>query len=273
MRTRTVDGAGGVTLRVQEAGSGPPILLVHGISQSRLCWRKQFESDLTDDFRLVAMDLRGHGESEKPHDAYTDSTVWARDVQAVITELDLDDVVLVGWSYGGLVVLDYIEEFGTERLAGLHLVCAVSAIGTESAGAVTGSEYADLVSGFVVSDAEESVETMRQFVDLCVYGELSPEDRYFMLGYNVVVPPRVRDNLRSRTLDHNPELAALDVPALLTHGTEDAVVLPQGSRNHADRIDDAELSTYPETGHSPFWEQPDRFNRELRAFAERVSND
>ncbi|SDN23911.1 Pimeloyl-ACP methyl ester carboxylesterase [Halogranum gelatinilyticum] len=267
MRTHTVRGGNDVALHVREAGRGRPILFVHGFSQSLLSWRHQFESSLTDEFRLVAFDSRGHGESDKPRDAYDDSELWAQDVRAVITELGLDDVILVGWSYGGLVVLDYVDSFGTDRLTGVTLVGAISTIGTDTATERLGPEYLELVSGFVSTDVEESTATMRQFVDLCVFDDLDPDDHYFMLGYNVVVPPHVRDSLRDRTVSHDAELEALDVPVLLTHGTEDAVVLPEASEAYADRVADAELSWYPETGHTPFWEQPARFNRELRAFA------
>ncbi|WP_137290492.1 alpha/beta fold hydrolase [Natronorubrum halophilum] len=259
--------SGDLALRVEEVGSGRPVLLVHGYSQSRLCWRKQFESPLTEDLRLIAMDNRGHGDSDKPRDAYEESELWAEDIRSVITALDLEDCILVGWSYGGLVVLDYVETFGTDGIAGINLVGAVSSIGTEVATERLGPEYIDLVSGFVSTDVEESVETMRQFVELCVYNDLSPEDRAYMLGYNVVVPPHVRDSLRDRTVSHETELADLDVPVLLTHGDEDDVVLPAASRQYADLIDDAAYSAYPETGHSPFWERPERFNRELREFA------
>ncbi|WP_227379822.1 alpha/beta fold hydrolase [Haladaptatus halobius] len=267
MVCHTIDGGDDVTLAVDEVGSGQPVMLVHGYSQSRLCWRNQFESDLTDDFRLVAMDNRGHGESDKPRDAYADSELWAEDVRSVLTELELDDVILVGWSYGGLVVLDYIEAFGTDRVTGLNLVGGVSEIGTETGNARLGPEYIDLIEGFVSTDAETSVETLLEFVDLCVYDDLSPADRYYMLGYNVVVPPHVRDSLRDRTVRHDADLTALDIPVLLTHGEEDAVVVPAAAREYADLIDDATLSMYPETGHSPFWEHPDQFNRELREFA------
>ncbi|MFC6838108.1 alpha/beta fold hydrolase [Halomarina ordinaria] len=267
MATHTVQGGGDVRLRVEDVGEGRPLLLVHGYSQSRLAWRKQFESTLAEDFRLVAPDLRGHGESDKPRDAYDDAALWAADLRAVVEELGLDDVVLVGWSYGGLVVLDYLESFGTDRVAGLTLVGAISSIGTERATEVLAPEYLELLPGFVSTDVEESTATMREFVDLCVHGDLSPAERYFMLGYNVVVPPYVRDGLRNRTVTHREELAELDVPALLVHGAADRVILPEASRRHADLLDDAERSSYPETGHSPFWEAPERFNDELRAFA------
>ncbi|MFU1783296.1 alpha/beta fold hydrolase [Haloarcula japonica] len=267
MVTHTIDGADGVSLAVEETGSGRPVVLIHGYSQSRLSWRNQFESNLTEDFRLIAPDNRGHGESDKPHDAYADSDLWARDLDAVFAELDVDDAVLVGWSYGGLAVLDYLDAFGTDRVAGLNLVGGVSEIGTEAGNARLGQAYLDLMEGFVSTDVMESVRTLQEFVDLCVYDDLSSADRAYMLGYNVVVPPRVRDSLRDRTVRHDSSLAALDIPVLVTHGEEDAVMLPKSAREYEDLADDATLSMYPETGHTPFWESPDRYNRELRQFA------
>ena len=71
-----------------------------------------------DNYRLVAMDLRGHGSSDKPRDAYGDSRLWADDVDAAIRELELDQPILCGWSYGPLVILDYIRHYGEEAIGG-----------------------------------------------------------------------------------------------------------------------------------------------------------
>jgi non-heme chloroperoxidase len=70
MKTHKVAGGGGVQLHVIEAGNpgGRPILFIHGISQSSLAWSRQLDSELARDHRLVAMDLRGHGLSDKPRD-------------------------------------------------------------------------------------------------------------------------------------------------------------------------------------------------------------
>jgi non-heme chloroperoxidase len=93
MKNHSVIGGGGLKLHVQETGNpdGKPILFIHGFSQCRLAWNKQMHSDLATDFRLIAMDIRGHGLSEKPRDAYGDSRMWADDVHAVMAALRLDD--------------------------------------------------------------------------------------------------------------------------------------------------------------------------------------
>ena len=88
-RVHAVRG-GGLRLHVREWGKpdGPPILFIHGWSQNHLCWAKQYESSLADEFRLVAYDLRGHGMSEAPLEPehYTDGELWADDVAAIIDD-------------------------------------------------------------------------------------------------------------------------------------------------------------------------------------------
>jgi non-heme chloroperoxidase len=98
MRTHQIVGGGGLKLHVVEAGNaqGRPIVFIHGVSQCHLQWNRQMNSSLAGDHRLIALDMRGHGLSEKPHDCYTDSKLWADDVNAVIQALDLDHPVLSG---------------------------------------------------------------------------------------------------------------------------------------------------------------------------------
>ncbi|MCD2201694.1 alpha/beta hydrolase [Halobacterium sp. KA-4] len=272
MQTHTVRGGDDVTLHVEETGpaDGPAILFLHGYSQSRQSWRPQFESPLADDYRLIAPDNRGHGESEKPPgtEPYQDSALWAADVDAILTELDVENVVLVGWSYASLIALDYLAEYGTERVTGVNLVGSVSGMGTEAAAELLGPKYVELFPELTSRDAEVSVDALETFLRRSVHEPLPLDEHYFMLGFNVVVPPHVRDGMRSRTLSHRDTLRDLDVPVLVTHGAEDLVMVEETARVHADLVPDSRTSIYPDVGHMPFWEAPERYNRELRAFVE-----
>lgn len=272
MRTHTVRGGDGVELHVEERGDADDraVLFLHGYSQCRLSWRRQFESSLGEEYRLVRMDSRGHGRSEKPPDAdaYAESALWAADVRAVFDALDLRDAVVVGWSYGSLVALDYLDAHGTDRVAGVTLVGVVTGLGTDPATELLGAPYLDLFPDLTSRDAETSVAALDALVERCVHADLSPEERYFMLGYNVVVPPAARDGMRSRTVSHRGTLAELDVPVLFSHGAEDRIVVPEAAAVGAELVTDARTSRYADVGHSPFWEAPDRFNAELREFAD-----
>ena len=123
-----VRGGGGTEIWTGEWGNpdGPPILLIHGFMQSHLSWSAQLDSDLANDFRLIAIDNRGHGRSGKPEDpaAYQDGQNWADDIAAVMDQLELDKPVLTGWSYGGLIMLDYCQRHGCNNIAGVNFVAA-----------------------------------------------------------------------------------------------------------------------------------------------------
>jgi pimeloyl-ACP methyl ester carboxylesterase len=272
MRAHSVTGGGGIRLHVEETGNpdGQPILFIHGFSQCRLAWSKQLDSDLTDTLRLVAMDIRGHGLSDRPRDAYGDSTLWADDVQAVIEALGLNRPILSGWSYAGLIMGDYLRVYGEDQIGGVHLVGAVTKLGSEAALAVIGGDFLALVPGFFSTDAEASVRALEALMRLCVHGDPDARDLYFFLGYNVVVPPYVREGLLSRAVDNDDVLGRLRVPVLITHGAEDRVVLPAAAEQHAALIPHARTSFHPGVGHVPFWQDADRFNRELRDFAGQV---
>jgi len=271
MRSRTVTGGDGVDIYVEERGprDGRPLLLIHGFSQCRLAWTPQFESALAEDYRLVAMDCRGHGESGTP-EKYADSRLWADDVRAVIEGLGLDDPVLVGWSYGGLVVSDYLAVHGDDALAGVVLVGAITEKGTPDADRFAGEEFVALGSGLESEDAERSVAALDAFVRLCVEEDLDDATRYRMLGYNAAVPPYVRAALQGRTVDHEATLPSVETPVLLLHGEADPVVRPAAARKHVDLFPNARLLTYDGVGHSPFFEVPDRFESDLRAFVDNL---
>lgn len=115
---KTKDGA---IIYYEDHGSGQPILLVHGWTCSSKFWRKNVP-ELSKYFRVITIDLRGHGNSSKILTGHTISQ-YASDVRALIEHLGLNDVTLVGWSLGGPVVLSYYEQFKDDsRLKTLGLV-------------------------------------------------------------------------------------------------------------------------------------------------------
>jgi len=269
VRVHTVEGAGGVALRVYDAGDvyGPVLFFVHGFSQCHLAWRRQFQSALGLGFRLVALDLRGHGLSDKPHGPYGDGRVWAKDIHAVITALELDRPLMVGWSYGGMIVADYLRHFGQGYVAGVHFVSAMVKSGSEEAFGMLSPEMHALVPGLFTEEGGR--DTLERFVSLLHHQPVSQETRKRVLAYTEMVPAYVREALGSRTEDYDEVLQGLSVPVLVTHGLEDRVVMPASSRHIASLVPGAQVSLYSGVGHSPFWEDARRFNRELAAFAAR----
>jgi len=224
-------------------------------------------SDLADDHRLVAIDLRGHGLSDKPREGYSDSKLWADDINAVLHELRLDHPILCGWSYGPLVILDYIRHYGEDGIGGIQFIGGVTKLGSEAALAVLTPEFLGLVPGFFSTDAEESVRSLGSLLRLCFAQGLSAEELYLMLGYNASVPPYVRQALLSRSLNNDDLLARIRKPVLITHGAQDAVVKPIAADQHKVQLPHAQIDLMPDAGHAPFWESAAAFNARLRKFS------
>lgn len=263
-----VTGGGGVRLHVTETGNraGRPIVFIHGFSQSWMSWQRQMESDLAEEFRLTAMDLRGHGASDKPRDVYSDRTLWADDISAVIRELNVEQPLLCGWSYGSLVILDYIRRYGEGSIGGIAVVDGLTKLGTDAALSVLTPELLSLVPGFFAAEADESIRSLSSLLRLCFAQEPAPEDMYRMLGYNVSVPPHVREALFSRSFDNDDLLPRLRKPALIVHGAQDAIVKPSIVEQHAASMSHAQVCVMQNAGHAPFWDDAASFNAVLRDF-------
>lgn len=115
-----VPSADGGTLHVIERGSGRPLLLIHGVTLQAGVWSPQFHL-MADRYRVLAMDVRGHGRSVAGSDGFG-RTVAARDVATVLEHFDLHDVIVVGHSMGGMITMEFAGDFPdelTDRVAGL----------------------------------------------------------------------------------------------------------------------------------------------------------
>jgi non-heme chloroperoxidase len=274
MKTHAVRGGGGLKLHVREWGrpDGPPILFFHGWSQNHLCWAKQYESALADDFRLVAYDLRGHGMSEAPLEPehYADPALWADDVAAIVDELGLDRPVLVGWSYGAFVICDYIRAYGQDRIVAINFVEGAVKLGEAAFGTLIGPGFLDHFVGATADDLPTNIGAMRAFVRACATQPMATEDLETALAWNMVVPARVRANLGAREIDCDDVLGALELPLLVTQGRLDTVVLPSMAEHILATCATAEASWYDGTGHLLHMEEPVRFNRELAELTRRT---
>ena len=261
----TVVGAAGTKLHVREWGppDGPPVLFIHGWSGNQMCWRHQVDSALVDEFRVVALDLRGHGMSDRPLDAgrYQEARLWAADIAAVIDQLNLDRPTLVGWSYGGSIICDYLRAYGERAVSAINFVGA----------AVSLTERFDNIGPAFVSNAPEGSEqdlptriaALRRFWRSMSAEPLDSTDFETGLCGSVSVPSEVLRALIMRHIDSDPVLAQTTVPILVSQGRRDQIVLPSMAEHILRTCPTAQASWYDRAGHVPFVEDPSRFNHEL----------
>lgn len=275
-RSEQIVGGGGLSLTVYEAGNvnGPAIVFIHGFTGSHLTWERQFAGPLAEEFHLIAFDLRGHGASDKPLESekYTDARLWAEDLAAVIRAKNLDHPVVVGWSYGGYVIADYVRMFGDDALGGLVFVGSTTKAGTEEATGFLTAEvlavFGDLLSTNVRARIDATRALTRMFAD-------PPGGEAWEVAYGsaMMVPPEVRLAMFSRTLDNDDVLAGIRVPALVVHGTRDRIVRPSAAEHTAGNVPGAVLRMYDGYGHAPFLETPERFDRDLAAFVRSIRGE
>ena len=259
----------GVRLNVVQTGNpqGPAIVFIHGISQSWMSWIAQLaDASLRARYRLVAFDLRGHGASQGsqvavdaagaplaplPDASYNDGNAastaarWAGDLQAVITGLGLTAPTVVGWSYGGTVLQDYIAVRGGLAGVGKAVLLATSPVllapGSADGGADTvfsASAVGVLLATTTLNPYTGHVNTHAEvaaglsgFVELCYQDDLSraaPSAAQVqgVTGFKLFAPAAARLDIIGRAFDYRATLAALSA----ADNARIRVISPQGDK-------------------------------------------
>jgi pimeloyl-ACP methyl ester carboxylesterase len=270
-RVQTITGGGGLNLSVYDVGTSGarPIVFIHGFSQNYLTWDQQLLG-LAESFHVVAYDMRGHGASDKPLEAerYTQSSLWADDLDAVIRARDLDRPVLVGWSYGGYVMADYIRKYGDGALGGLVFEGVSTKNGTAEAAGFLTDEVLSIFPDVLSADVRASIDGTRALASLFARHGSDPWE--VAVASAMMVPPPIRVAMFSRVLDNDDVLASIRVPTLVVHGGADRIVRLSSAQHTASTVPGAKLLVYPGVGHAPHLETPGRFNRDLADFVRSI---
>ncbi|WP_043778820.1 alpha/beta fold hydrolase [Rhodococcus sp. JVH1] len=274
MAIRETVGVDGTPLvySVTGAPDARTLVLLHGWAQSSKCWGPGVLDELAARYRVIAVDLRGHGYSGAPDAGYDDSAIWAGDVDAVLTaEGVTSGAVLLGWSYGGLVICDYLASHGTSAVDGVVLVGAITSIGRGEAGGKVGAAMRAAIPGAMSEEPREAIRALGAFGNaLTGPPEGKGAQSQALFGASLATPPRVRAALFNRSASHDDLLRSLDVPVLVLHGTEDSVVDVSAGRHAAELIPQARASFWEGCDHGPFVEDPDRFVKEVGEFVDNL---
>jgi non-heme chloroperoxidase len=258
----------GVRLFYRDLGAGRPVVLLHGWTMTHQVWDRTVQ-DLASRFRLILPDLRGHGESDKPVGDYAPDR-HAADVHALMAQLDLRDVTLIGWSFGGTTALCVAQEY-PDRLAQLVLINAAAPKYLATAEFPDGHSESTLQEWLVRE--RDGLAAWRRF---CMEAmPHRPYDELFvqwlwtqsMQSPSWAAAPMLEAYARA---DLRPGLDAMRIPTLILHGAHDVFCSPAAARYLAAQIPDAELIEFPDCGHSPQWEDPERCAEALDAFLVRA---
>ena len=261
----------GAKIYYEEQGQGRPILLVHGWICSSKFWRKN-ALELGREFRVITIDLRGHGNSSKILVGHTVEQ-YARDVREVIEKLDLREATLIGWSLAGPVVLSYYRQFAADsRLRALGLVDATPfPFGPAEWNSHSLKNYnIDGMNQLLKNYAADPLKYATEFThNMFKGGRASERDLEWMPAELAKTPPWIAIAAYSDYLmsDYTRVLPALKIPAIVF--AADSNVFKKGlamGRSLAAQIPQAQFVPFEDAGHLLFYEQPDRFNQALAEF-------
>ncbi|MET8654684.1 alpha/beta fold hydrolase [Nocardia aurea] len=260
--------ADGTAIVYRSAGpaAGRPLVMVHGWAADLRCWGGAAD-DLAERHRVIAVDLRGHGYSGAPASGYDDPKNWAADIAAVLAAEGVESgAVLLGWSYGGIVISDYLAAHGAGAVAGVVYSGSMANIGRDVPGAETGPTLLAAMPGVFEASAGRAVRAFGGFGDANTGSGGSGVDAQRLFGASLATPPAVRKALFYRSVDNTEMLRALDIPVLVLHGTADPVVPVDNGRYIAQTAPNARASFWEGAKHGLFLEDRDRFVTEVSAF-------
>lgn len=254
----------GVRLYIEDWGSGPPVVFIHGGGVTHEFWEHQVPS-LMDRFRVITYDLRGCGRSDRPPQGYTPDR-WADDLRGLVEGLELERPVIVGHAVGSHVAL---------RFAIRHAATLDSLVLASAAPWFLGER--ESTGGFSQAMWEKMKATLTRNrpqaeLDLA-------DERYFHrdpgegmrlatlhMALQWALPVYVQMFESFADLDHREDLPGLDLPVLVAHGRHDTKNRYDGGEYLAEALPNARLVTFEESAHCPPLEEPERFNEELLGF-------
>jgi 3-oxoadipate enol-lactonase len=265
----TVVSVGEIELDYERSGdaSGPPLLLIMGMSGTALHWGEPFLELLRADFDVIAYDHRGVGAST-PLEGPVTIRQMAEDAAGLMAALKLDSAHVLGISMGGMIAQELALNY-RERIRTLTLGCTYC--GGEGSALASEAVMAKLGAAMASGDMERALRAGWEInVSAIMAADEDAFVRFRATGMRrAVAVPVIMQQLQA-CMAHDaharlPELAGL--PTLVIHGTEDQLLPVQNGKLIASRIPGSRLEIFDGVGHLFFWERPERSAELVRAHA------
>ncbi|WP_082838028.1 alpha/beta fold hydrolase [Haladaptatus sp. R4] len=266
-----ITGSDETELFVTDTGSGQPLILIHGGFMSHRVWDYQIER-LSDEYRVIALDLCGHGASAKPYLDYTPKR-FAQDIADLLETLELDQGILVGWSLGATVAATYLTEYKNPIEGTVFLSSGIfEGIAHSGSQSTEGLDFDSLIQ----AHRSNRPDAMMAFVSGFFAEAPSQTMQHWLWSIGMECPMYVGIDVLElyRDMDHSrleKRLSNIDIPTAVFHGAHDtAASLTDAEFVAAEVLPNATFVPFPESGHVPFLEQRELFNEELVSYIKSV---
>jgi non-heme chloroperoxidase len=261
-----------INLYYEDHGSGSPIVLIHGYPLSSASWEKQVPVLLAAGHRVIAYDRRGFGKSDQPTTGYKYDT-FAEDLHKLITHLKLRDFALVGFSMGGGEVARYIGRFGSKNVSKAVIISGVPPFLLKTADnpeGVDGAIFGGIEKAIAADRYAFFTEFFKNFYNTDVYLGKRVSEQAVQASWNVAATASATASLAcvpSWHEDFRNDVAKIDVPTLVIHGSADRIVpFSAGGQHTAKLVKGAELVVIDDGPHNIAWTHSDEVNHALLQF-------
>ena len=266
------ENSGNIDLYYEDHGSGKPVVLIHGYPLSGAAWEKQTAALLAAGYRVITYDRRGFGKSSQPTSGYNYDT-FAEDLHKLVTQLELRDFALVGFSMGGGEVARYIGKYSSKGVSKAVFISAVPPFllkTPDNAEGVDGSVFEGIQKAVAADRYAFFTEFFKNFYNTDALLGKRVSEAAVQASWNLAASASAAGSFACVPTwheDFRKDLARVDVPALVIHGDADRIV-PIGAAGirTAKLIQGARLVVVKDGPHCITWTHADEVNRELVNF-------
>jgi non-heme chloroperoxidase len=266
------ENSGNIDLYYEDHGSGKPVILIHGWPLSGRSWEKQLPVLLDAGYRVITYDRRGFGDSSQPTSGY-DYDTFAGDLQKLVTNLDLRDAALVGFSMGGGEVARYLGAYGTERVSKAVFIASIPPFllkTSDNPAGVDGGVFDGIKKAIVADRPAFLSQFLSNFYNVDVLGGKLISDQAVQLSWNVgagASPKGTLDCVSAWLTDFRNDLARIDVPTLVIHGDADRILpISATAKRMHELVRGSQLVVVQGGPHGLTWTHAEIVNRELLSF-------
>ncbi len=266
-----------IELHYEDAGTGPPVVLIHGWPLSGRSWEKQAAALLDAGYRVITYDRRGFGQSSQPSTGY-DYDTFAADLEQLLIRLSLGDVTLVGFSMGGGEVARYLGKVGGKRVRAAVFIAAIPPClgrAADNPDGVDPSVFAGIQAALAADRPAFLQQFLGNFYNLDTLLGTRMSEEAVRASWMVAVGASARASIECVAAwgtDFRKDLARITVPTLVVHGDDDRIVplALSGQRTH-EQVKGSRLAVVAGAPHGLTWTHAEEVNRELLAFLGEVA--
>lgn len=262
-----------VRLFVQDLGHGSPVVLVAGFGMDHQVWDRQVRI-LSARHRVICVDQRGHGLSDKPLAGY-DLDQLAHDLLTVLEVLGLKNCTLVGWSFGGQVAFRAASLDQTGRIAHLALVGSNAVRASRSSEFPFGLPPELLEAQLIDAESSDRITSRRVTIRSGFCSDVNPDTVDWLLSRSLLMPSWAAISCYHTmfTSDQTNNIDRVVVPVLQVIGVNDPVHSAKGARWLNERLANSRLVEIADCGHYPMIEAAEAFDRVLGGFADGIEDE